>query len=99
FIEGQTQSEIAKALGISHATVNRLIKRGRQTGLVEITIKSPVEHLVAIEEQLRALGGIRRAMVVPTVSDNPQTTLQSVGEATARLLVETIRNGDVLCVS
>lgn len=99
FIEGQTQGEIAKALGISHASVNRLIKRGRQTGLVEIKIKSPVEHLVAIEEQLRALGGISRAMVVPTVSDNPLTTLQSVGEAAGQLLVETIRDGDVLCIS
>lgn len=99
FIEGQTQAEIAKTLGISHATVNRLIKRGRQTGLVEIKIKSPVEHLVAIEEQLRALGGIRRAVVVPTVSENPETTLQSVGDAAARLLVETIKHGDVLSIS
>ena len=99
FIEGQTQAEIAKLLGISHATVNRLIKRGRRLGLVEIKVRSPIEHLVGIEEQLVALGGISRAMVVPTVSDNAQTALLSVGEAAARLLLETIKDGDTLCIT
>lgn len=99
FLEGLTQAQIADQLGISHATVNRLIKRGRQLGLVEIKIKSPVEPLVAIEEQLLALGGIRRAVVVPTVSDNPQIALQSVGEAAARLMLEQIADGDTICIT
>ncbi|WP_027997433.1 sugar-binding transcriptional regulator [Sinorhizobium arboris] len=99
FLEGLTQAQIADQLGISHATVNRLIKRGRQLGLVEIKIKSPVEPLVAIEEQLLALGGIRRAVVVPTVSDNPQIALQAVGEAAARLLMEEIADGDTICIT
>ncbi len=79
FLEGLTQAQIADQLGISHATVNRLIKRGRQLGLVEIKIKSPVEPLVDLEERLLGIGGISRAVVVPTVSDNPQTALLSVG--------------------
>lgn len=99
FLEGLTQAQIADQLGISHATVNRLIKRGRQLGLVEIKIKSPVEPLVEIEEQLLALGGIRRAVVVPTVSDNPQIALQSVGEAAARLMLEQIADGDTICIT
>ena len=99
FLEGLTQAQIADQLGISHATVNRLIKRGRQLGLVEIKIKSPVEPLVEIEEQLLTLGGIRRAVVVPTVSDNPQIALQSVGEAAARLMLEQIADGDTICIT
>ena len=99
YLEGLTQAQIADQLGISHATVNRLIKRGRQLGLVEIKIKSPVEPLVEIEEQLLALGGIRRAVVVPTVSDNPQIALQSVGEAAARLMLEQIADGDTICIT
>lgn len=99
FLEGLTQAQIADQLGLSHATVNRLIKRGRQLGLVEIKIKSPVEPLVDMEEQLLALGGISRAIVVPTVSDNLQTTLQTVGEAAARLLLEQIVDGDTICIT
>ncbi|KQW61917.1 MULTISPECIES: sugar-binding transcriptional regulator [Ensifer] len=99
FLEGLTQSQIADRLGISQPTVNRLIKRGRQLGLVEIKIKSPVEPLVDMEEQLLALGGISRAVVVPTVSDNQQTALQAVGEAAARLLMEEIADGDTICIT
>lgn len=99
FLEGLTQSQIADRLGISQPTVNRLIKRGRQLGLVEIKIKSPIEPLVDMEEQLLALGGISRAVVVPTVSDNPQTALQAVGEAAARLLMEEIADGDTICIT
>jgi DNA-binding transcriptional regulator LsrR (DeoR family) len=99
FLEGLTQAQIADQLGISHATVNRLIKRGRQLGLVEIKIKSPVEQLVDLEQQLQLLGGISRAVVVPTVSDNPQTALQATGEAAARLLLETIKDGDTICIT
>ncbi|MGO4448279.1 sugar-binding transcriptional regulator [Phyllobacterium sp. TAF24] len=99
FLEGLTQAQIAEQLGISQPTVNRLIKRGRQLGLVEIKIKSPVEPLVDMEEQLLALGGISRAIVVPTVSDNPQTALQAVGEAAARLLLEEITDGDTICIT
>ena len=99
FLEGLTQAQIADRLGVSHATVNRLIKRGRQLGLVEIKIKSPVERLVEMEEQLVAIGGISRAVAVPTVSDNPQTALQAVGEAAARLLLESIADGDTICIT
>lgn len=99
FLEGLTQAQIADQLGISHATVNRLIKRGRQLGLVEIKIKSPVEPLLDMEERLLGLGGINRVVVVPTVSDNPQTALQAVGEAAARLLLEEIADGDTICIT
>jgi len=99
FLEGLTQGQIADRLGISQPTVNRLIKRGRQLGLVEIKIRSPVEPLVDLEERLLALGGLERAVVVPTVSDNPQTALQAVGEAAARLLVEEITDGDRICIT
>jgi DNA-binding transcriptional regulator LsrR (DeoR family) len=99
FLEGLTQAQIADQLGVSQPTVNRLIKRGRQLGLVEIKIKSPVEPLIDLEERLLALGGINRAIVVPTVSDNPQTALQAVGEAAARLLLDEIADGDTICIT
>ncbi|WP_240230538.1 sugar-binding transcriptional regulator [Devosia lacusdianchii] len=99
FVEGQTQAEIAKVLGLSHATVNRLIKRGRALGLVEIKVKSPVQHLVGIEEQLVAIGGISRAVVAPAVSDNVETTLLGVGALGANLLLEMLADGDRICIS
>lgn len=99
FLEGRTQAEIALMLGISHATVNRLIKRGRALGLVEIKVRSPVESLVDVEESLVALGGLSAAVVVPALAESPQTTLARVGEAAARLLLETLSDGETICIS
>ncbi len=99
FLEGRTQAEIAQMLGLSHATVNRLIKRGRQLGLVEIKVLSPVEGLVDVEESLVALGGLDGAIVVPSLEESPQTTLARVGEAAGRVLLDTLKDGDTICVS
>ncbi|MBL3684605.1 sugar-binding transcriptional regulator (plasmid) [Sinorhizobium meliloti] len=82
---GFTQAQIADQLGISHATVNRLIKRGPSLASSRSRSTSPVEPLWKSKTTAGARG-IRRGVVVPTVSDNPQIALQSVGEAAARLM-------------
>ena len=99
FVEERAQKDIAVELGVSHASVNRLIKRGRALGLVEIRIKSPVEHLVVVEQALRELGGLERVVVVPTLSDNPQTVMQSVGRAAAETLLDTTEDGNTVCLT
>ena len=52
FIEGIKQSDIAERLNLSTSKVNRLIKQGRELGMVKITIESPFESLVDIERAL-----------------------------------------------
>jgi len=99
FLEEMAQSEIAGELGVSHATVNRLIKKGRALGLVEIRIKSPVEHLFEIEQALKALGDIDKVIVVPTLTDSHETVMQSVGRAAAGYLLEVIKDGQVLTIT
>ncbi len=37
-----SQAKIAEMTGLSHTTVNRLVKEGQERGLVEITVKSPL---------------------------------------------------------
>ena len=52
FEEGMPQSQIATELGLSTAKVNRLIKQGRELGMVQITIKSPYLPLFDLERDL-----------------------------------------------
>ncbi|QDY70516.1 sugar-binding transcriptional regulator [Qingshengfaniella alkalisoli] len=99
FLEERAQKDIAEALGVSHATVNRLIKRGRQLGLVEIRIKSPVDHVVDLEASLQAIGGVGKVIVTPTVSEHPQTISNAVGLAAARYLIETMPDQGTLCLT
>ena len=89
FQEGITQAEIAKLTNLSHAKVNRLIKQGRELGMVEISIRSQYQALFDLESRFREATGLETVRITPTASTNPKTILQQVGAAAANLLLET----------
>ncbi len=97
--EGRLQSEIAKELGLSSAKVNRLIKQGRELGMVQITIKSPLLRLFDLESALSGRWGLKNCLVVPAVSGSSETTLNEVGKGAARLLLDNLRDGDTIAIS
>lgn len=99
FIEGVKQSEIAEKLNLSHTKVNRMIAAGRKAGMVKISISSPFQRLVDMENDVARRFGLKQSVVTPTVSDNPETTLQMVGRVAANHLLETLRDGDVIAIT
>lgn len=99
FVDGMKQSDIAQAMNLSASKVNRLISQGRRLGMVRIAIESPFQGLVDLEKQLTAVDGLSGAIVTPTVSGSPDTTLQQVGRAAANQLLETLRDGDVIAIT
>ena len=65
----RTQHEVATELGLSRATVVRMLKEAKQRGLVRVTVEFPV-RLLELAEQLRerwASHGIREVRLVPSV--------------------------------
>lgn len=99
FIEGVKQSEIAEKLNLSHTKVNRMIAAGRKAGMVKISISSPFQRLVDMENDVTQRFGLKQSVVTPTVSDNPETTLLMVGRVAANHLLETLRDGDVIAIT
>ena len=56
--ENRSQAEIAQVMGISPATINRMIKEGRERGLIEIKIRPPFvgqESLAAPHKRISGL--------------------------------------------
>ncbi|WP_112311861.1 sugar-binding transcriptional regulator [Pseudogemmobacter bohemicus] len=99
FIEGLRQSEIADRLNLSTSKVNRLIAQGRRAGMLQITISSPFQRLAELETRLVGATTLRSAIVTPTLSEKSDTQLQQVGSAAANLLVESLRDGDVIAIT
>ena len=99
FQEGITQAEIAKLTKLSHAKVNRLIKQGREMGMVEITIRSQYQALFDLESRFREATGLETVRITPTASPNPHTILHQVGAAAASLLLEQLQDGDTVCIT
>src|SRR6218665_229510 len=63
FIDGQTQDELSRRLGISRATVGRMIKRAQDLGIVEIRVRHHPTLTVDLERELIDHFGISRALL------------------------------------
>lgn len=96
---GQLQSEIAKELQLSTAKVNRLIKQGRELGMVQITINSPFLKFFDLEREILERWNLKKCLVVPAVAGSPEATLNEVGKGAATLLVDCVRDGDTIAIS
>lgn len=99
YLEGLSQAEIAKRTGLSHPTVNRLVKEGHERGYVQISVQSPLQSLFELERELAAASGLREAIVVPTASDKEAVNLQAAGRSVAEHILADLRDGDTICVS
>ena len=99
YSEDKSQVQIAEEIGLSTAKVNRLLKQARESGMIEITVRTAFQHVFELEEQLRAHFELRDPVVIPRVSDAPDSVLSSVGAAAAKRLLDSVRDGDTICIS
>ena len=94
-----TQADVAERLGLSRATVSRLLSEARRAGIVRIEVVAPVDHdLESLAAQLAEALGLDRAWLPSLPARGP------VGEALAPALAAALRaaglaRGDVLLVS
>lgn len=99
YSEAMRQSEIASKLGLSTATVNRMIKQGKDLGMVQITLTSPYQRLSDIEAELIARWSIERALVTPAVTQNVESKLQQVARVGGAMLRDVLKDGDTIAIS
>lgn len=88
WLEEQSQSQIAEELGISRSNVSRILRQGRERGIVEITIHdpdSPPMRHADLEQRLLRAFPVAEAHVV---SAPRSTGLECVARAGARLMEE-----------
>lgn len=93
-----TQSEIAKLLGVSRATVIHYLQEAKRLGVVTISISA--EHASAMQcgQVIQRAFGLDSCIVIPD-DDGRRPCAQRVGQAGAQLLSSLITSGDTLGVS
>ena len=64
-----TQAQIAHELGIYRTTISRLLKRGRDLGVVTIAINYDYNDSLWLEERLKQKFGLKEAVVAPLESE------------------------------
>jgi len=65
YIEGLTQSDVAKRLGVNRIMITRLLSEARRRGEVMIRIESDLTPLVDLQGRLEDTYGLERAIVAP----------------------------------
>jgi DNA-binding transcriptional regulator LsrR (DeoR family) len=64
--------------------------------MVEITIRTPLQHLFELEYRLKAIFGIAEAVVIPRVAEDMSTFVYTLGRAGASYLLDHLRDGDII---
>ena len=96
YVAGLTQQEISDRLGIARARVNKIAGQLRADGSVVVDIRLPLVSCVELEEQLKAIYGLKQVAVVPSVADDEQLR-RMIGDAGGIMLDALI--GDGQCIS
>ncbi|TDE40518.1 MarR family transcriptional regulator [Nonomuraea mesophila] len=99
YLEDATQGDIAKRLGVSRATVSRLLTEARRQGIVEIKVHRPasMEDGPLAAEVARALG-LEQVFIVPKASGPALGPWLAPG-VTRALAGAGLESGDVVLVS
>ena len=99
YIEGQRQSDIAKHLHMSQATVSRLLKKAHEEEIVRTTVASPSGTYPELEAELRAKFKISEAIVVECSEDRDGAIMARIGEAAAHFIEATLQANEIIGVS
>ncbi|HSL42196.1 MAG TPA: sugar-binding transcriptional regulator [Anaerolineales bacterium] len=95
----KSQSEIARQLGLSQATVSRLLNRSKEEGIIRISVNLPNGVHTELEEIIVKKFGLRDAIVVDSLEDNERVIQRDLGAATAYYLESAIRPNEVIGIS
>jgi deoxyribonucleoside regulator len=82
----QTQSEIAKALGLTRWQVGRLLHDAREIGLVRIDIVPRSPRKPELESALQKRFELREAIVTPVTIENDGIILDAIAQAGAQYI-------------
>ncbi|MED5801872.1 sugar-binding transcriptional regulator [Gordonia sp. Z-3] len=99
-LEGLTQAEIAKRLGVSRPTAGRLVARARAQGLVQVTVSAP-SHLSSsihtdVERSVEQTFGLDEVLIIDDTADGSASANAALGRAGASVLMRRIQPTDVL---
>ena len=96
--QDMTQAQIARELGIYRTTISRLLKRGREQGIVTIAINYDYNENLWLEQQLKQKFGLKEAVVVSCDSEQEDEQLTMMGVHGAQLLERLLEPGEIIGV-
>ncbi len=98
YLEGKTQSQIAKELYLSRPKVSRLLKKARELQIVDITINYQNDEFEQLQGEIRRAFGVPHVVIAKTLS-RYEDTMDEVGKAAAKELQTHLSDNMTLGIS
>ncbi len=98
-VQAETMDSIARQLDVSRSTVSRLLKEAREKGLVRITVVDPDRPTTRVSEMFEKYFHVQAHLVHVRPGASSVFRLDQVAKVAARLLDETVHNGDTVGVA
>lgn len=97
YIAGNTQDEIAKKLGVSRQTAQRLVSLAVSEKLIKVRLDHPIGRCIELADRLRQAYGLQMCEVVPSDPGSPSETLGVAEAAAAELERYLVSQHPVIC--
>jgi DNA-binding transcriptional regulator LsrR (DeoR family) len=94
--EDQKQTQIASHLGISQASISRMLKKAEREKIVSTKVTSPAGTYAQIEAKLRCRFNLTEAIVVDSPCADSLAIKQQIGAAAAHLVETTMQPDEVI---
>jgi DNA-binding transcriptional regulator LsrR (DeoR family) len=100
YIDGSTQSMIAKQLGLSRSSVCMILSDARDYGIVEINIKNPKKYNEQLaNEILSKYGNLKKCFVVPTSINSNNILTKIIASQGTNIVEEELLNHSTIGVA
>jgi len=99
YLQDMTMEAIARHLRTSRSTVSRLLKRARDTGLVEITLRAAITRAPGLGQSISETFGVETFVVPVPDTANDIDRLEQVAIASAKLLGSWFDSGMVMGIA
>lgn len=100
YADGLTQKQIANRFGLSRPKVSRLLQKGRDNGIINITLIPPPNGMADLERALEREFGLREAVVVPVSDpDDHPTVVRELGPAAAECLLRCVSGREIIATA
>lgn len=97
--DGMSQNEICDLLGISRPSVSRLLKEGKEQGIVKIIISNVDQSpYSSTERALEKKFGLKEVIITESKKDSSGPKME-LGNAAAKYLERILKDGDIIGVS
>lgn len=99
FLDGLSQEEVAKEVGLSRPSISRLLLDAKELGIVEIRVNPPIPTVPELEGELARRFGLREVRVLERKNVDDDEARRMLGRLSVGLLERTLQDGMSLGLS